>query len=207
MAYKILIYEDNDSLAGSMKMLFEWQTDYELVAVMPNAVNVLDDLKQFSPHVILMDIEMPGISGVEALRKIREVNSDVPVIMFTVFDDDKNIFESMQSGASGYILKKNIDQLLPSVTDVLRGGAPMTSSVARKVLDMFARPKVYKIQEDELTHRENEILQLLVKGFSYKMIADELSVSIETVRSHIKSIYRKLQVNSAAEAVYKTLKR
>src|SRR6218665_1436965 len=203
MAYKILIYEDNESLAKSLKVLFNWQAEYELAAVLPNAQTVLSDIEVFSPDVILLDIDMPGIAGVEALKQVRALHTDLPVMMFTVFDDDDNIFDAMCHGASGYLLKNNFDGLMPAITDVMNGGAPMTSAVAKKVLQLFAHPKSKKtntaIDDAALTKRENDLLQLLVKGYSYKMIASELNIALETVRAHIKKIYKKLQVNSATE--------
>lgn len=211
MANRILIYEDNENLAKSVIMLFEWQREYELIGVFPDAVTVLDDIRLHHPDVVLMDIDMPGISGVEALKKIRSAGTGLPVVMFTVFDDDQNIFEAMRNGANGYILKKNFDQLIPALTDVLHGGAPMTSSVAKKVLQLFAhpdsKPRSKSVEDASLTKREDDLLQLLVKGYSYKMIASEMGISIETVRVHIKKVYKKLQVNSATEAVSKVLRR
>lgn len=209
MTTKILIYEDNENLAQSLKVLFNWQEEYELLAVLPNAQTILNDLDVFNPDVVLLDIDMPGITGVEALKKVRAVYADLPVIMFTVFDDDDNIFEAMCHGASGYLLKNNFEQVMPAITDVMNGGAPMTSAVAKRVLHLFAHPKAKQvnaaIEDAELTKRENDLLQLLVKGYSYKMIAAELNIALETVRAHIKKVYKKLQVNSATEAVYKVL--
>ncbi|MCW5913176.1 MAG: response regulator transcription factor [Chitinophagaceae bacterium] len=211
MTARILIYEDNKDLSNSIKMLFQWQDEYQLIAVMPDAQNVLNDLEEQTPDAVMMDIEMPGITGVAALKKIRTVYPDLPVIMFTVFDDDNNVFEAMRNGANGYILKKDFDQLIPAITDVLNGGAPMTGAIARKVLQLFAHPKATTtsnvVEEAHLTARENDLLELLVKGYSYKMIAAELGISVETVRVHIKKIYKKLEVNSATEAVSKVLRK
>ncbi|HRF25439.1 MAG TPA: response regulator transcription factor [Chitinophagaceae bacterium] len=179
------------------------------MAVLPNAQTVLNDIEVFKPAVILMDIDMPGISGVQALKQIRAIDNDLPVIMFTVFDDDDNIFEAMCNGASGYLLKNNFEQIMPAITEVMNGGAPMTSAVAKRVLQLFAHPHskkdVCSVEDANLTRRENDLLQLLVKGYSYKMIAVELNIALETVRAHIKKIYKKLHVNSATEAVYKLL--
>ncbi len=209
MSFKILIYEDNENLAQSMKVLFNWQQEYELLAVLPNAQTVLNDLEAFYPDVVLLDIDMPGISGVEALKKIRAVHEQLPVIMFTVFADDGNIFEAMCHGASGYLLKNDFEQVMPAIDDVMNGGAPMNSAVAKKVLQLFAHPKAKQVsvtvENADLTKRESDLLHLLVKGYSYKMIAAEMGIALETVRTHIKKIYKKLQVNSATEAVYKAL--
>lgn len=206
MSIRLLIYEDNEHLCNSLRTLFQWSNDVELLSASSNAKNVVEDIARYQPDVILMDIDMPQISGLDALVKVRTTYPDLPVIMFTVFDDNDNIFNAVCNGASGYILKNNIDRLLPAIKDVLNGGAPMTSAVARKVLQLFAgKNKSVQKEEADLTNKENEILQLLVKGYSYKMIAAEMNIAMDTVRSHIKNIYKKLQVNSATEAVYKVL--
>lgn len=206
MPINLLIYEDNEHLCNSLKTLFQWNQDFEVLAAFPNAVSVIADIQEHSPDVILMDIDMPEITGVEALISIRKKYPELPVIMFTVFDDNDNIFNAICNGASGYILKNNIDGLMPAIKDVLNGGAPMTSAVAKKVLRLFAGQQKNTVRDTaDLTTKENELLNLLVKGYSYKMIAAEMNISLETVRSHIKNIYKKLQVNSATEAVYKVL--
>jgi len=209
MPIKLLIYEDNEHLCNSLKTLFEWNKDFELLAALPNAQTILTDIEQLKPDVIVSDIDMPGITGVDALVQVRKYYPELPVIMLTVFDDNDNIFNAVCNGASGYLLKNNLDQLVPAIKDVLNGGAPMTSAVAKKVLQLFAGQKNSRVatgkEEANLTNKENEILQLLVKGYSYKMIATEINIALETVRTHIKRIYKKLQVNSATEAVYKTL--
>jgi DNA-binding NarL/FixJ family response regulator len=163
----------------------------------------MEDIKIFKPDVIIMDIDMPPSNGVEALKLLRKQYDTLPVIMLTVFEDNDNIINAICAGASGYLLKKDIEQLMPAIKDVLQGGAPMTSSVARKVLQLFPGKQEKKVNTESLTQRESEILNWLVKGYSYKMIATETNLNVETVRSHLKKIYRKLQVRSATEAVYK----
>ncbi|MFY7841043.1 MAG: response regulator [Lacibacter sp.] len=201
---RTILYEDNDNLRGSLQSLLKWQTDISLIAAFPNAESVLTDIEQCQPDVVLMDIDMPVVNGIEALKKIYAVFPALPVIMLTVFEDNDNIFNAICAGAGGYLLKKNFDQIVPAIKDVLNGGAPMTSTIAKKALALFPRPAQTKTEEERLlSAREREILQLLIKGYSYKMIADEFSIALETVRSHIKKIYRKLQVNSATEAIYK----
>ncbi len=205
---QVLLYEDNENLRNSLKSLMQWQTDAELVAAFPDAATSINDIAFFKPDVILMDIDMPGINGIEALKMIRKKHPDLPVIMLTVFEDNDNIYHAICNGASGYILKKNFDQVIPAIKDVLSGGAPMTSTVARKVLTLFPKPAIgMHTEEAGLTTREQELLQFLIRGYSYKMIADEMNIALETVRSHIKKIYRKLHVNSATEAVYKSTQR
>lgn len=204
MPVRLIVYEDNENLRNSLTSLLQWQHDVELIAVFPDAQSVVEDVRQCKPDVVLMDIDMPFVNGIDALKQIRLSYSELPVIMLTVFEDNENIFNAICAGASGYLLKKNFDQVVVAVKDVLAGGAPMTGAVAKKVLSLF--PKLSVVQkEDEtiLSPREHDILQLLIKGYSYKMIADESRIALETVRSHIKKIYKKLQVNSATEAIYK----
>jgi len=204
MAIKVLIYEDNENLRKSIQTLLLWNKDFDVVAAMSNANSVTEDVVVLKPDVIFMDIDMPGCNGVDALIKIRESGNSVPVIMFTVFDDEENIFNAICAGASGYMLKKNFDQVPEAIKDVMEGGAPMTSSVAKKVLSFVPQQKAAKNpQVETLSPREKELLEHIVKGYSYKMVAIEMGIATETVRSHIKKIYKKLQVNSATEAVYK----
>lgn len=207
MAVKILVYDDNEALRLSLGALIAEQADFDLLAAMPNAETVSADLQDLKPDVILMDIDMPVVNGVQAVRNIRRINEHIPVIMLTVFDDNENIFNAICAGASGYILKRYATEEIPgAIRDVLTGGAPMTGSVARKVLQMVPQAKNAEQEKSDLSKKEIEILQLLVKGYSYKMIAAEIKISIDTVRFHIKKIYDKLHVHSATEAVSKALK-
>ena len=207
MKVRILLYDDNEALRVSMEALLMEEADFELVAAMPNAETVETDIKTFKPDVVLMDIDMPEVNGVQAVRKIKKINSQLPVIMLTVFDDNENIFNAICAGAAGYILKRYASEEIPNaIRNVLTGGAPMTGSVARKVLLMVPKAKTEEQEESNLTSRETEILQFLVNGYSYKMIAAQINVSIDTVRFHIKKIYDKLHVHSATEAVSKALK-
>lgn len=207
MTYKVLLYEDNEPLRNSIAVLMQWDAGYELTAAKPNTLTLIRDIEEYQPDVILMDIDMPPTNGVEAVRHLRTIYTDLPVIMLTVFEDNDNIINAIQAGASGYLLKKDMEHILSAIKDVLTGGAPMTSSVARKVLQLFPGRKEKHSNAESLTKRELEILQLLKTGLSYKMIAAELKIGIETVRSHLKKIYKKLQVNSATEAIYKSSQR
>jgi DNA-binding NarL/FixJ family response regulator len=207
MAINILLYDDNEALRMSMEILITAQPDFELLAAIPNAETISTDLNQFKPDVILMDIDMPVINGVEAVRNIRMTHPQLPVIMLTVFDDNENIFNAICAGASGYILKRYATEEIPdAIRDVLTGGAPMTGSVARKVLLMVPPARNSEQEKMDLSPREVEILQLLVNGYSYKMIASCVGISIDTVRFHIKKIYDKLHVHSATEAVSRAIK-
>lgn len=207
MPIRILLYDDNEAMRSSMEALLGEQPDFELMAAMPNAETVETDIQQFSPDVVLMDIDMPGVNGVKAVGKIRQVNKSLPLIMLTVFDDNENIFNAVCAGASGYILKRFAAEEIPAaIRGVLGGGAPMTGSVAKKVLEMVPRAATGEEETRQLSRREAEILQFLVNGYSYKMIAAETRISIDTVRFHIKKIYDKLHVHSATEAVSRAIK-
>lgn len=205
MQVNILLYEDNAHLRQSLQTLLEYEHGVNLLAALPDAREVLADVTALRPDVVLMDIDMPFVNGIDALTSLRGRYPDLPVIMLTIFEDNDHIFDAICAGANGYLLKKQFDQLMPAIRDVLNGGAPMTGSVARKVLGFFPKRKAMPADTDALTTREQELLQWLVKGYSYKMIADEMDISIETVRTYIKKIYRKLQVNSATEAAYKAV--
>ncbi|MGG9960432.1 response regulator [Ferruginibacter sp. SUN106] len=207
MAIKVLIYDDNVALRNSMAVLLNDIDDFEVVAAMPNAETIVTDLQTFTPDVVLMDIDMPAVNGVQAVKNIRKINDQLPVIMLTVFDDNENIFKAICAGASGYILKRYATEEIPAaIRNVLTGGAPMTGSVARKVLQMVPQAKDEQQEKADLSKKETDILQLLVNGYSYKMIATEIGISIDTVRFHIKKIYDKLHVHSATEAVSRALK-
>lgn len=207
MAIKVLIYDDNEALRSSMRLLIESEQDMLLQALMPNAETVETDIREMQPDVVLMDIDMPVVNGVEAVKRIRKLNESIPVIMLTVFDDNENIFNAICAGASGYILKRYVIEEIPAaIRMVLTGGAPMTGSVARKVLTMVPVAKTEEQEKSSLSQKETAILQFLVNGYSYKMIAADLGISIDTVRFHIKKIYDKLHVHSATEAVSRAIR-
>jgi DNA-binding NarL/FixJ family response regulator len=207
MEIKILLYDDNEALRESVTAMIADEPDFLLQAAISNAETVETDIKALQPDVILMDIDMPAVNGVEAVKRIRTILPHLPVIMLTVFDDNENIFNAICAGASGYILKRYASVEIPSaIRNVLSGGAPMTGTIARKVLAMIPVAKSRDQERSDLSVREKEILQHLVQGFSYKMIAADLNISLDTVRFHIKKIYDKLHVHSATEAVSKAIK-
>jgi len=204
---RLLIYEDNPQFREGLSMLINGTTGFEVLAAFRNCNHVVDEVSAFKPDVILMDIDMPGINGLEALKLIREHNTEAKVLMLTVFEDNKNVFEALKAGANGYILKKTQPaKLLEYIQDAQTGGAPMTSSIATQVLRMFSEIYTPSKEDYNLSDRETNVLQLLVNGYSYKMIAAEMFIAIDTVRSHIKKIYEKLQVNSKSQAVAKAFK-
>lgn len=205
---KVLIYEDNPQLREGLTMLIDGSDGFSVLTAYKNCDNVKDEVEAWKPDVILMDIDMPGTNGIEGLKLIRTIDLDVKILMLTVFDDNENVFEAIRNGANGYILKKTPpSKLLEYIMEAANGGAPMSASIATQVLKMFSQINIDKQNEDyNLSDREKQVLQLLVEGYSYKMIASEMFIAIDTVRSHIKKIYEKLHVNSKSEAVAKAFK-
>ncbi|TWI78384.1 DNA-binding NarL/FixJ family response regulator [Lacibacter cauensis] len=204
---KVMLYEDNPQLREGLTMLIDGSDGFNVLASYKNCDNVTDEVAAWNPDVILMDIDMPGTNGIEGLKKIRAVNSNVKILMLTVFDDNKNVFDAIRNGANGYVLKKTPPaKLLEYIQEAASGGAPMTASIATQVLKMFSQITPSQNEDYNLSDREKQVLQLLVDGYSYKMIASEMFISIDTVRSHIKKIYEKLHVNSKSEAVAKAFK-
>ncbi len=202
-----MIYEDNPQLREGLTMLINGSSGFEVVSSFKNCNKVKDDITTYKPDVVLMDIDLPGTNGLEGLKVIRQYTNDVKVLMLTVFDDNKNVFSAISNGANGYILKKSPPaKLLEYIQDAQNGGAPMTSSIATQVLKMFSLHYGEKGDNYHLSDREKQVLSYLVDGYSYKMVASEMFIAIDTVRSHIKKIYEKLQVNSKSEAVAKAFK-
>ena len=208
MPIRVTIFDDNRARQEALRLLVDKSGDMICAGTFDNCVHVLRDVKATSPDVVLMDIEMPGVDGIEGLRLIRQHAPDVLILMQTVFEDNERIFDAIHAGANGYFLKKTPPQkLIEGIRDVLEGGAPMSPTVAKRVLEFFQHQPAAKTQSRfDLTVRELEVLSLLVKGMSYKMIADTTTTSFHTVNSHCKNIYEKLHVHSGTEAVAKALK-
>jgi DNA-binding NarL/FixJ family response regulator len=203
---KIAIVEDNDALRASLSGLFNRTEGMRCVASLSNLLNVTTEIGSALPDMILMDIGLPNISGIEGVRTVKTHFPAILILMFTVFDDDDNVFDAIRAGASGYLLKKTPpDEIVQAVRDLSLGGAPMTASIARRVIQSFQAAPSTIIQDYRLTVREDEILHSLVEGMSYKKIADKHFLSISTIRTHICNIYHKLHVNSKAEAVARVL--
>lgn len=204
MALTVLLFEDNQLLRESISGMISLKEELQLVGAYENVLTVKYKVEVHKPDLILMDIDMPGMTGIEAVKGIRHSNNQVPIIMLTVFDDNTHVFDALRAGASGYLLKKHISvKLFDAIQEVLDGGAPMSPSIARMVLASMHQKPVENLYQ--LTARETEILATLSKGNSYKLIASDMQISIDTVRTHIKKIYEKLQVHSQTEAVSKAI--
>ncbi len=203
---RVMIFEDNLDFVDSMSELIQNAEGVELVGVFHNCKNVVKNVQHLQPDVVLMDIDMPVENGLQGLRKLRAEGSEVNVLMLTVFDDNDRVFQSICFGASGYILKNTSpEKMIEAIHEAHTGGAPMTPSVAKQVLKLFSQPFQNSVEIQALTTREHDVLSLLVRGYSYKMAAAEMKISIETLRYHIKNIYNKLHVNSKSEAVAKAI--
>jgi len=203
---RVNIYEDQSEIRELLIETVRSSSDLLLVNAYPNANEILENTRKDKPEVILMDIQMPGISGIEAVQLVKRQYPLVQICMQTVFEDNEKIFAAICSGASGYILKDSTpEKYINAIIDTFQGGSPMTPSIARKVLTMFQNQNTKVTDFAELTTGEKNVLELLVKGLSYKMIAADLGVSFPTVNFHLKNIYKKLHVNSATEAISKAL--
>lgn len=203
---RIAIFEDNKNLRQSLSLIVNHTPGLSCTGAFPDCTNLIDDIQQSNPDVILMDIDMPVVSGIEAVGIVSEKFPQIKVIMQTIFDDSNKIFAAIKAGAAGYLLKNTSPaKLVESINEVVNGGAPMSASVALKVLQ-FYRDNSKVESQYHLSPREKELLHHLVNGQSYKFIAEELFISLSTVQTHIRNIYDKLQVNSKAQAVAKTLR-
>lgn len=206
---KVAIFEDQSDIRELLSVAVESSEELSLTGVYPNATDALKIIKKDKPDVVLMDIQMPGVSGIEATRQIKQEIPAVQILIQTVFEDNARIFSAICAGASGYILKDSSpERYIDAIIETYEGGSPMTPSIARKVLTIFSQQHSEKQKEEynELTSAENKVLECLVRGLSYKLIAAECQISFSTVNFHLKNIYRKLHVNSATEAVSKAIK-
>ena len=207
MSIRVIIFEDNPLLRDSLYQLIHGTNGLSCVGVFANCEDLVFNIQKSAPQVVLMDIQMPGTNGVEAVKVIKANFPGTRIIMHTVVEDEDKIFTSICNGASGYLLKNTTPaRLLQAIEEVHEGGAPMTPSIARKVLEKFRRQTPGSLELDTLSERERKILECLVEGMSYKMIASECLISTDTVRHHIRNIYDKLHVHSKSEAVVKALR-
>lgn len=206
MSIRVFVYDDHQERRDSLKALISLHDSFQFAGGAPDCRNVLRDMEQFYPDVVLMDINMPYVDGLEGLKLIKQHYPSINVLIQTAFDDNEKIFTSIRNGANGYILKSDHpDKIFQAIEEVYKGGAAMNPGIARKVLEYF---KPVEIQS-ALSNKESEVLQLLAQGLSYKMVANKLSISYTTVNSHVKHIYQKLHISSLGEAIayyYKHLK-
>lgn len=200
MPLRIILFEDNVGLRHSMRTLLNGVDGYAVVGDFGDCSTARQVTEELQPDIVIMDIDMPKVNGIEGLRIIKEAKPDTAIIMHTVFEDDDKLFDSLCADANGYLLKNtSYGKLIEALEEVRNGGAPMSPSVARKVLHSFQRPQPR--DKYGLSPRELDVMQCLVKGYSYKMIATALFISLATVQAHIRNIYAKLHVNCGREAV------
>ncbi len=207
MTKRIVIFDDNDNRREGLELLLSLSDGFECVGAFRDCSEVMKNIERTNPNVVLMDIDMPQVNGIEGVKLIRTKYPKLKILMQTVFEDDDKIFQSICAGADGYILKKATpNELMKAIEEVMEGGAPMTPSIARQVLRMVNKPETQQIKINfELTPRQLEILALLIEGLSYKMISARCNISLPTVSSHMQAIFEKLQVNSGTEAVAKAI--
>jgi DNA-binding NarL/FixJ family response regulator len=201
MPLNIAIFEDHENLRSSLQMFIAGFTTYQVTGSYGDATNIIAKLKLSQPDVVLMDIDMPGISGIDAVKEVRQLLPECVIIMQTIHDDEQKIFDSLKAGAHGYLTKDTKPvELMQAIDEAVAGGSPMTPGIARKVTAHFKQQPLND-NDFNLSEREKEILQQLGNGKSYKMIASDLFIAYETVHSHIRRIYQKLHVSSLAEAL------
>ena len=209
MPITVAIVEDNDKLRATLARVLNRSPGFQCVCDYQNAEDALREIPKVGPNVVLMDINLPGMNGVECVRQLKAANPQIQVMMLTVYEDTENIFDALAAGANGYMLKRTpTAELLEAITEVHRGGSPMTMHIARKVVQSFQKAPAAPVAATEnLSEREQQVLDLLSHGLMYKEIAEKLSLSYETVHTYIRRIYEKLQVRTRTEAVAKFLRR
>jgi len=199
---KITIVEDNEIVKDGFELLINGMSEHKVVSTYTNCEDAIEKIKEDNPNIILMDLELPGMHGIEGIKHIKKILPKVNIIVISVHENSQLVFESLVAGATGYITKSsNYNKVLEAIDETMKGGAPMSTNIARLVVESFQRNT-----NSPLSPRETEVLELLSKGKSYSVIANELFIHKETVKSHIKNIYYKLQVNSKADAIEKALK-
>jgi DNA-binding NarL/FixJ family response regulator len=208
MSITVSIVEDNDQLRATLARVISRAEGFRCLSQYGNAEAALEAMPRDQPDVVLMDINLPGMNGVECVRRLKPLLPHTQVVMLTVYEDTENIFNALAAGASGYLLKRTRSaELLDAIREVCQGGSPMTTHIARKVVQSFQKTGASPPPAENLSPREQEVLDCLSHGFLYKEIAEKLGVSYETVHTYIRRIYEKLQVNTRTEAVAKFLRR
>jgi DNA-binding NarL/FixJ family response regulator len=208
MPITVSIVEDNEQLRGTLCRLIDRADGFSCLSQHGTAEAALESLPKEKPDVVLMDINLPKMNGVECVRKLKQVAPEILIVMLTAYEDTENIFAALSAGASGYLLKRAPRaELLEAITEVKRGGSPMTTHIARKVVQSFQKPAASNDPTENLSTREQEVLDCLSQGLIYKEIAEKLGISYETVHTYVRRIYEKLQVRTRTEAVAKFLRR
>ncbi|MBK7939093.1 MAG: response regulator transcription factor [Lewinellaceae bacterium] len=204
---RVAIVEDDRDIRQSFEAIISGAAGYTCISAYDNAEDAVDDIPVQKPDVVIMDIHLPGMTGIDAVRMLKQEMPGLQIAMCTVYDDDEHIFNALRAGASGYLLKRTTpEKLLEAVSDLYQGGSPMSSEIARRVVASFQKTTAPSPELAILTPREKEILDLLAKGYLYKEIAAELFISIETVKRHIHNIYEKLHVQTRTEALNKVFR-
>jgi DNA-binding NarL/FixJ family response regulator len=207
MPIKVAIVDDDDGIRASLATLIRRAPALRLVGDYADAEAALKEIPHRTPDVVLMDINLPGVNGVECVRQLKGSLPAVQFLMLTVYEDSDSLFNSLKAGASGYLLKRTASaRLLDAIRDVYGGGSPMTPQLARRVVQYFAKPPGGESSMARLTPGEKDFLDQLAKGYAYKEIADRMTISIDTVRSYVRTVYEKLHVHSRTEAVVKYLR-
>jgi len=207
MPIKVTIVDDDEGIRNSLSALIKRSKDFTLTSEYANAETALKEIPQQMPDVVLMDINLPGMKGYECVRQLKAAHPGIQFLMLTVYEDSDSLFNSLRAGASGYLLKRTASaRLLEAIRDVFEGGSPMTPQLARRVVQFFSRPADESAPLARLTPAEREFLDLLANGYAYKEIADRKNISIDTVRSYVRTVYEKLHVHSRTEAVVKYLR-
>jgi DNA-binding NarL/FixJ family response regulator len=206
---KVVIVEDNDAIREGLKVLIDGTEGFSCIGSFPQCEIMLKVITKLEPDVLLMDIGLPGMNGIEGIKKVKAILPEIYILVLTIYEENDLIFDALCAGACGYLVKKTPpSKLLEAISEAYQGGAPMTSHIARKVIDFFQKKKQTNPNDSQgiLTPREKQVLTGLVEGNSFKVIADANFISIETVRFHFRNIYRKLHVHSQSEAVAKAIK-
>jgi DNA-binding NarL/FixJ family response regulator len=205
MAIQVAIVEDNPELLNNLRLILSYYSELTVVGAYPDAEQFMQALQPDSlPQVVIMDINLPGISGIKTVERVKLLYPQIQFLMCTIYEDEENIYQSLCAGAAGYVMKNTPpEKFLEAIRDIYNGGSPMSPNIARKVVVSFQQRNRKSDDYENLTEREKQLLDLLAKGYRYKEIAAELFISLETVRTHIRNIYDKLQVNSRTEALNK----
>jgi DNA-binding NarL/FixJ family response regulator len=204
MSISLSIVEDLDEVREGLKQFISLSPEFHVLDTFKTAEEAIYSIPKLKPDIVIMDISLPGMNGIDCIREIKNKIPQTQFMMFTVYENDEKVFEALKAGASGYLLKNTgLVQLIEALKELHDGGSPMSANIARKLVTVFREQEKNAVPVETLSNRENEILQLLSKGLLYKEIADQLSISVSTVRQHIHKIYEKLHVQNRTEAINK----